>query len=638
MRSVILFLFFYFPTILCFALINGSNTTTTVPPIVVNKPIPSLQTNASKSVITSEEMAELGVTSLTQALQTLGGLQLQDTAGNGSQILISMRGFGANASSNTLLLINGIPITNPDIAPPDLNTIPFQEIKYIEIISGSESVLYGDQAVGGVINVVTNDQTKNNLNATCSTGSYNTRNCSIGLNESYKPLHFGIGALNQHTDNYRDHNDYDQNLLSGKFDYAYATGSINLDYTFANERMLYPGALTSEQVSENRRQSNNETDFFKDSNASIHIKETQTLNESWQLITDLERRQMYGSGVLFSSFRQSRVIDFIKPQMKGHIGQVLVNAGLDYENDNYNLNTDFGTTDDREHKYSFFSIATIPLEKRFALIVGGRGAQQNNQLLEDATTNMINRALATTIGLTFQPVDNTTLFLRRAESYRFPKSDENASTQPDVNGLKTQKGVAYETGADWKWYQADTKFSIYQLNLTDEIAFDPQQTAENPFGTNTNYPPTIRRGLSLSEKYPITNQVTLDGQYHFVNARFQSGPDSGNRIPLVSENIFHGGINYAFITHWNLYSEAVYTGNQFAANDNANIGEKIGGYTIYNLNLRYVYQQFTASFRINNLFNKYYYLYTVFEPSMDEQFFYPASTRNILLTLKYSLE
>lgn len=635
MRNIILFLFFYVQTIFCFAYIDGS--TTTIPPIVVNKPILHSQSDALKSVITNEEMTELGVTSLTQALQTLGGLQLQDTSGNGSQILISMRGFGANASSNTLLLINGIPITNPDIAPPDLNTIPFQEIKYIEIISGSESVLYGDQAVGGVINVVTHDQTKNNINVACSAGTFNAHNCSAALDESYKQLNLGINALNQHTDNYRDHNDYDQNLLSGKFDYAYATGTTKFDYTFANERMLYPGALTGEQVSENRRQSNNTTDFFKDSNASLHIRQTQTLNENWQFITDLERRQMYGSGVLSSPFRQSRVIDFIKPQITGHMGEVLLNGGLDYEHDNYDLNTDFGTTDDTEQKYGLFGIATIPLVKYLALTTGVRGALQDNQLREATLNNTINRATASTIGLTFKPVENTTFFIRRAESFRFPKSDENASTPPGINGLKTQRGAAYETGVDWKWHQLNTQFSIYQLNLTDEIAFDPEQTAERPFGTNTNYPPTVRQGLTLSEKYPVTNQVTLDGQYHFVNARFQSGPDSGNRIPLVSENIFHSGVNYAFMTHWNFYSEVVYTGNQYSANDNANVSERIGGYTVYNFNLHYIYRQFSASFRVNNIFNKYYYLYTVFEPSLDEQFFYPASTRNILLTLKYSI-
>jgi iron complex outermembrane receptor protein len=627
MRQLLLFFIFFIPIGFC---------ATLIPSVVVKKPIYS-QTTAARTLITHEEMENVGVTSLTQALQTLGGVQLQDTSGNGSQILVSMRGFGSNASSNTLLLINGIPITNPDIAPPDLNMVPFQEIKYIEIISGSESVLYGDQAVGGVINIITREENKNNITASCSAGSYDAHNCSAGINAVFKQLQMGIGALTQHTDNYRDHNDYDQNVLSGYFDQAYATGKIKFDYTFANERLLYPGALTAEQVEENRRQSTNNTDFFKDSNASVHFQQDQMLNDNWNLITDIERRQMYGSGVLFSPFRQSRVIDFIKPQIKGNINNILLNAGLDYENDQYDLNTDFGITDDSMQKYGVFGLMTIPMAKKTALIIGARGAEQKNQLNEGTDIDTLNRAFASTLGVTFYPTTHSKWYLRRAGSFRFPKADENASTPPGVNGLKTQRGDAYEAGVDWQWEQMKSQFSIYQLNLTDEIAFDPLQTPDRPFGTNTNYPPTIRQGFNWSEKYDFTDQVTVDGQYHFVNARFQNGIYSGNRIPLVSENILQGGVNYAFIPNWNIYSEAIYTGSQYSANDNANIAGKIGGYTTYNINLRYIYHKVTASFRINNIFNKYYYLYTTFEPGVDEQFFYPAPGRNVLLTISYDM-
>jgi iron complex outermembrane receptor protein len=638
MRHFFSFSIFYFLTSICLAAsIPINQGPTLVPPVVVKKPMTYSQTNATKTVITSEEMSNVGISSLAQALQTLGGVQLQDTSGNGSQILISMRGFGANASSNTLLLVNGIPITNPDIAPPDLNMVPFQEIKYIEIISGSESVLYGDQAVGGVINVVTRDPDKNILSMTCSAGSYSSHNCSAGINESYKQWHYGIGVLTQHTDNYRDHNDYDQNLLSGRLDNTYSTGTIKIDYTFANERLLYPGALTAEQVAENRRQSTNTTDFFKDSNASIHLKQDQKITDNWHFITDIERRQMFGSGVLFSPFRQSRVIHYIKPQVKGNIKDILLNAGMDYEHDQYDLNTDFGITDDSMQKYGLFGLATIPMPKKMALIMGARGAEQTNQLNEGTDIDTINRALATTLGLTFYPIDNIKGYIRRAGSFRFPKADEEASTPPGVNGLKTQRGDAYEAGIDWQWERMKSQFSIYQLNLKDEIAFDPLQTADRPFGTNTNYSPTIRRGFTLSEKYNITDTVTLDGEYHFVNAQFQNGIYSGKQIPLVSENIVHGGINYGFMAHWNIYTETIYTGSQYSSNDNANIAGKIGGYTTYNMSLRFIYQALTASFRINNIFNKYYYLYTTYEPSLDEQFFYPASGRNILLTIKYEL-
>src|SRR6185437_5895089 len=118
--------------------------------------------------------------------------------------------------------------------------------------------------------------------------------------------------------------------------------------------------------------------------------------------------------------------------------------------------------------------------------------------------------------------------------------------------------------------------------------------------------------------------------------RFQNGINAGKRIPLVAENILHAGLNIHFLTYWNVYSEAIFTGNQFPANDDANIGKRMGGYTIYNFNLHYVYEKLSVSFRVNNLFNKPYYLYTVFQPFEPFETFYPAPERNFLLSLQYS--
>jgi iron complex outermembrane receptor protein len=99
----------------------------------------------------------------------------------------------------------------------------------------------------------------------------------------------------------------------------------------------------------------------------------------------------------------------------------------------------------------------------------------------------------------------------------------------------------------------------------------------------------------------------------------------------VSEAIIHSGLQFKLTEHWQAYAEAVYTGNQYAANDNANVTGSIGGYTVYHFNLRYQLKSFSAAFHVNNIFNKNYYYYTVYQPMMGE-FFYPAADRNVTLT------
>jgi iron complex outermembrane recepter protein len=628
--------------ILFFLLLSSSASVATsqktvLPPVVVKafkQSKPSI-TNGPKTVISREQLAMSGATTLAQALQHLGGVQQQDTTGNGSQVLLSMRGFGSNANSNTLLLVNGIPLTNPDLAPPNLNTIPLHEIEYIEIISGSESVQYGDQAVGGVINLITREQAKEKAEVACGLGSYNQRHCYAAFYHNKSRLKSAISLSSSHTDNYRDHNDYDQHLLMGKLSHPYASGRLSFDYTFGKEDMQYPGALTAAEVRQNRRQANNDINYFKDWNGSFRLRHQQTLTENWRLDSHLVHRLMRGNGVLFSRFTQSRTTDLFNPQIKGSIGIATIKSGLDFQQDNYRLDSLFGTTEDRQKKYGVMALANLALYPRTTLAIGARAAEQQSHLQTLTSTHHLNRALATTLGLSYQILPTMHVYLRRAGSFRFPKADENASTPPGSTGLRTQRGIAYETGMEWSGDSASFKAGLYQLALRDEIMFDPTQTPQDPFGTNRNLAPTIRRGFTVSGKHQLTSRLALDGQYNFVNARFQHGINTGNRIPLVSENIVRAGLNLSLADHWFAYTEAIYTGNQYAANDDANVAGIIGGYTSYNFHLRYLYKQLTASLRVNNVFNKYYYFYTVFQPSMNTEFFYPAPGRNFTLNISY---
>lgn len=608
-----------------------------IPSVIITKKkeAPSSLTSGPKTIISKRQISTSGVSSLSQVLQNLGGIQLEDTSGNGSQVFLSLRGFGANAGSNTLLLINGIPITNPDMAPPDLNAIPILEIESIEIISGSESVLYGDQAVGGTINIITHHPLKDNINLSCHGGSYNQHSCYALLNQHYKKINFGMTAGKNHTDNYRDHNDYNQDLLMGKVNHLHQNGHINFMFKYTNENMQYPGALTAIQVAQNRRQAINDIDFFKNASGFYHLQLQQILNENWNLQTDLVRRKSNGNGILFSPFKQSRAANFIKPQLNGKLNAVAILTGFDVESDQYRLDSTFSITTDHLKKYSGFILANIPYNSRLSFSIGARSAEQKSKLTSLAKNININRGMATTLGATYQLAPNTKLYLRRAGSFRFPKADENASTLPGTNGLRTQQGISYETGIEINRERYVGKAGIYQLFLKDEITFDPLQTPQLPFGANKNLDPTLRRGMTLSGNYTINPRVRADMQYNFVNSRFQSGPNKGKRIPLVSENILHAGLNYQFMPHWNLYSESIFTGNQFADNDDTNIHSKTGGYTVFNVNLRYQYLNFIAALHFNNIFNKQFYFYTVYQNLMQSKFFYPAPERNFTFTMNY---
>ena len=103
----------------------------------------------------ADDIARSGAVSAVEILETVGGVHFSGAiAGAGSE-QISMRGFGENSHGRVLVLVDGNKINDPDLKGANWNAIPLSCIERIEILDGSASVLYGNYAVGGVINIIT---------------------------------------------------------------------------------------------------------------------------------------------------------------------------------------------------------------------------------------------------------------------------------------------------------------------------------------------------------------------------------------------------------------------------------------------------------------------------------------------------
>ena len=109
-------------------------------------------TPASISVITADEIAGMGALTVADALRVLPEVRVKDSGGPGSLTSVSIRG---SASTQVLVLVDGVPINRPDQAVVDLSTFPIQNVDRIEVLRGPFSAIYGSAALGGVINIVT---------------------------------------------------------------------------------------------------------------------------------------------------------------------------------------------------------------------------------------------------------------------------------------------------------------------------------------------------------------------------------------------------------------------------------------------------------------------------------------------------
>ena len=111
-------------------------------------------------VITSDDIEKSGKSSLVEILENVANIQLSSISGTNQDAQVNMRGFGENAFGRVLVMIDGRRLNNPDMSAVNLNAVPVESIDRIEILDGSASALYGDNAVGGVINIITKESTQ----------------------------------------------------------------------------------------------------------------------------------------------------------------------------------------------------------------------------------------------------------------------------------------------------------------------------------------------------------------------------------------------------------------------------------------------------------------------------------------------
>jgi iron complex outermembrane recepter protein len=588
--------------------------------------------------ITRQQIQASGATTLAQVLQNQG-IQLNDLYGDGSTVTLGMRGFGDNAAYNALILVNGYRLSNPDLRPPDLNSIPLDNIEKIEIIPGSAGVLYGSDAVGGVINIITRKPQHFFADAGISYGSYQQKIYNATLGNAYpNGFNYLITGLKNDTNNYRVHNQQAISNIGTQLGYDYHTGSVFFAYQNFTNNLQYAGALTAAQVQNDRRQAQIDSNFDNEITNAYQTGIKQQLGDDWLLQTQLAHSSTHGNGFIYTPFSEQRRIDNISPRLLGDLDNNLITTGIDLENDRYQFLYPGFNTDIKQRQYSPFTQLVIPLNSSIKFIAGARAAYQNSSgITSNNPLNAYNKAFITEQSISWRLNRTLRLFISRAGNFRFPKADENGSLPIGVTRLKTQTGTSYETGGEWRQEKTLLKLTLYQLRLKNEIAFDPLQTPTQPFGANVNLDPTLRNGLVLSSQYKFNSRLTLNGQYNYVDAHFIAGSYRGNTIPYVAHNLFSIGADYYFIPQLDGYLEYLYTGQRYASADYGNASGKLGGYSVVNTALNYHAKNWTLSARINNLFNKQYNAFTVYSPAVMANYFYPASERNFVITVNYSL-
>jgi outer membrane cobalamin receptor len=162
----------------------------------------------------------------------------------GSAGQISLRGIGGSPNTQVLVLLNGNPQFMGIMGHPMADAYAASDVEKVEVIRGPASTLYGTNAMGGVINIITKEQKAEGFkaNARLMYGSYNTQ--KYMLNGGFKKDRFNIFASFNHdqTNGHRDSSDFSLNNGYLRMGYDLSKHlNINADFSLENFEATDPG-------------------------------------------------------------------------------------------------------------------------------------------------------------------------------------------------------------------------------------------------------------------------------------------------------------------------------------------------------------------------------------------------------------
>jgi vitamin B12 transporter len=162
-------------------------------------PTPEVQVASSISVITADEIAERQIRTLPDLLRQVPGLNVVQSGGPGGQTSVFTRGTNSN---HTKVLVDGIDVSDPSSPAGTFDFGPFltQDIQKVEVLRGPQSGLYGSDAIGGVINIITKSGSgPAQISVSAEAGSFDTFNQAAGLSGSVDRFHYAATIEHLHS-------------------------------------------------------------------------------------------------------------------------------------------------------------------------------------------------------------------------------------------------------------------------------------------------------------------------------------------------------------------------------------------------------------------------------------------------------
>lgn len=607
------------------------------------------------TVIDRDDIAKSSARNIPDLLQTVAGIRVASLTGNmGIDAAIDLRGFGDTGMSNTLILLDGQRLNPIDMGGIDWSAIPLSNIERIEVMRGSGTVLYGDRATGGVINIITGRTAANTASVAATIGSYGTRGVDGDATWRGQAAYLNLHARYAQTDGWRQYNQADQASIAGRAGWQLSNTHLFTDFAAYQESSGAPGSIAEAIYRASPRQARNPRDTQRTDGFRLRPGIAVDVSESLRFEAELslEKADQEFNNVSFGSvFDRSREMVSVTPRLRWNHGLVGLRsetvAGADYYSGEVdNTFSSFAGQHAEQTSAAAYVQNTTNLTGPLALTLGFRTQRMEQKASQEAYPAWFLPAMSGSANRTRNAWDaglaydnaGWHVYGKIGTTFRFANTDElfgydSLTGNPVFAGnLKPQHGTIGEIGAGYRAGSVSAQASIYQMDLEDEIGYDGAAFA------NVNFDPTRRRGLESELAWQATASLKLKASYTYSEARFREGPYRDNDVPMVPKN------KAALQLNWNGGAIGQYgiTGNYVGerrfSGDYANVRKMLEGYTTVDLFASWEIGALTISARVLNATDKRYAPFALYSPSNADYYYFPADGRSFFLTTRYTFK
>ena len=559
---------------------------------------------APMSVITRDDLAQMQTETLTDALKTLPGIEIGQSGGRGQSASIFLRGTESN---HVLVMIDGVRLPRTMMGTVDFNMLPLNMIEQIEVIRGSGATIYGSDAIGGVINIITrNDQEQTRFGLRF--GSFDHGEASLGLTRKLNDdWSIQIATGFEHGEGYNVHPEYAAPDTTHGYDGKNLTVRLGFDDSARNRINLvgtwYQNQLAYDSFGEKKMS------FVESAQVAGDWTYTHGEKQS-QLKLSLGRQENYdhlatdpkNAAALTSEIQQMYASFNSRIQLSEPFSIV---GGLDWTSERYLAGSFIDVSriaDNPRDNLGIYGLSHWAFAPSWQLEASVRH-DQNDQFGGNQTG---------LLALGWDLTGSHRLFASIGNAFKAPGFDALYGTGGNL-ALQPEKSTNVEIGLEGQNFDIGWSVNAYFNQIDDLIVY----TGTWPDGRNENIDKAEIRGLELMADFD------LGPTYHQVSLELKDPMDVGKNEVLARRAKQSAKWQTSYVV-----GDLTLTGQYQYQSERLDYsgGEMLPSYSLFDAGAQYQMSSHTSvGLKLNN----------VLDQSYETAGGYPAPERNVMLNIDF---